>query len=208
MLKCARVVVAAVISGLLAASTVDRFSGARAASACISEPNAQIAPRVHWYYRVDPVTHRKCWYVDRPQINPQAEQPTAAAPVEQPAAQSPFSSFISQLSKLASPSTQQPSEPQVGNSTIPQTNPVAAPPDDFLSRQRAGRSDVPKSAAVRRPERTAAVTPPASSRPATTLTVEERDALFQRYLRWQDDREKHDALFQRYLQWNEQGPRD
>ena len=30
---------------------------------CISEPNHAAAPGGHWYYRVDRVNQRKCWYV-------------------------------------------------------------------------------------------------------------------------------------------------
>lgn len=201
MLKRARVVAIAA-AGFLAASTVDRSSVALAASTCINTPNAQAARGAHWYYHVDPVNHRRCWYVDKPQISLPPEQPAATqsgpAPTEQPAAQSPFSSFISQLSKLASPSVQQ-SEPS-GNSATAQPNPVATPTaDDILPKHRVGRPDASKAAVVRKPDRAVAVTPPAPPRSASPITQEERDALFAQYLRWQDDREKRDELFQELL---------
>ena len=34
-----------------------------AAEDCITEPNHAAAPGGHWYYRVDRVNQRKCWYV-------------------------------------------------------------------------------------------------------------------------------------------------
>jgi hypothetical protein len=208
MLKRVRVVAVAVIAGLLAASALDRPSGALAASSCISEPNAQTAPGAHWYYHVDPASHRKCWYVDKPQINPQPEQPTGtpsgAPPIEQPAPQSPFSSFLSGLSKLASPGVPQP-EPS-SNPAIPQPNPITTPTaNDALPKHRVGRPDPSKNEASRRPDRTAAVTSLASSRSNSPMTQEERDALFRHYLQWQDDQEKRDTLFQRFQQWNEPG---
>jgi hypothetical protein len=29
---------------------------------CSSKPNLQSPQREHWYYYIDQVTHRKCWY--------------------------------------------------------------------------------------------------------------------------------------------------
>ena len=198
MLKCVRVFAVAAVAGLLAVSIVNRSSRALAASACLKAPNAQAAQGAHWYYHVDRVNHRKCWYVDRSQINPQPEQPAATepgtAPIEQSKPQSPFSSLMSQLSKLASPGAPQPES--AGNSSMPQTNPTAvSATDDIIPKQRVGRPDPAKNAASRRTDRTAAVTPP-PPRSASPITQEERDALFAQYLRWEDDREKRDALFQ------------
>jgi hypothetical protein len=45
-----------------------------AANKCITEPKLQSAQGTHWYYHVDPVSHRKCWYVGRQKV-PQAAPP-------------------------------------------------------------------------------------------------------------------------------------
>jgi hypothetical protein len=36
---------------------------ARAADDCLSEPKRETSAGGHWYYRSDPQTHRKCWYL-------------------------------------------------------------------------------------------------------------------------------------------------
>jgi hypothetical protein len=73
---------------------------ARAATDCLAAPNAQSPQGSHWYYRVDRVNKRRCWYLG-PQggkVRPDASQvaspdlrrtappqskPTATTPVEQ-----------------------------------------------------------------------------------------------------------------------------
>ncbi len=40
---------------------------------CFTEPNLQLPQGGHWYYRTDPESHRKCWYVGRSGVKvPQA----------------------------------------------------------------------------------------------------------------------------------------
>src|SRR3981189_2697091 len=72
-------------------------SAARAATDCLAAPNAQPPSGSHWYYRVDRVKKRKCWYMgpqgakvrsDASQVaSPEllrAAPPTAPTSVKQP----------------------------------------------------------------------------------------------------------------------------
>jgi hypothetical protein len=52
-----------------------------AAPNCLAQPNLKAADGRHWYYRTDPATHRKCWY-----IRPKGESVDQAGAREQPAA--------------------------------------------------------------------------------------------------------------------------
>jgi len=58
------VVVSAVFASFLAGVALTTVSGSavRATDDCIAEPKDQPPRGSHWYYHVDPVTHRKCWH--------------------------------------------------------------------------------------------------------------------------------------------------
>ena len=58
------IAVAAVFASFLAclALTAVASSAAYAGDDCITEPKDQPPQGSHWYYHVDPVTHRKCWH--------------------------------------------------------------------------------------------------------------------------------------------------
>jgi len=49
-----------------------------AANECVTEPNFQSTQNSHWYYRTDPVRHRKCWYVGGPGL--QTTPPSRTSP--------------------------------------------------------------------------------------------------------------------------------
>jgi hypothetical protein len=59
-----RRVVSAIFAWSLAGIALTTVSGsaARAAGDCIAEPKESTHQGSHWYYHVDPVTHRKCWH--------------------------------------------------------------------------------------------------------------------------------------------------
>jgi hypothetical protein len=89
--------VAAVAAGLC---TVIAFSTnwALASGGCVMQPNRQLAQGGHWYYRVDRVNYRKCWYLVEPGTRIlQAEAPEARSSPDA-ATFSSFSSFFSLLS--------------------------------------------------------------------------------------------------------------
>jgi hypothetical protein len=39
------------------------LAGSAAAADCLSEPNSAAPANSHWYYRIDRMTQRKCWYL-------------------------------------------------------------------------------------------------------------------------------------------------
>src|SRR5262249_48159824 len=41
-----------------------------AAKECIEAPNLRSSQRNHWYYHTDPASHRKCWYLGPPGVEP------------------------------------------------------------------------------------------------------------------------------------------
>ena len=45
-----------------------------AAGACIEGPNLNAGQGGHWYYRVDRINHRKCWYVMELKTRPPCQQ--------------------------------------------------------------------------------------------------------------------------------------
>ncbi len=102
MRKQVVLVVMAVLANGLSAGPLGILPGgvARAATDCLAAPNAQSPPGSHWYYRVDRVNNRRCWYLaplggkvrpdasqvaspDLRRTAPPQSQPTATTPVEQ-----------------------------------------------------------------------------------------------------------------------------
>ena len=57
------------------------------ANQCITEPKPS-GPGEHWYYHVDPVSHRKCWFAEQSsvQVPPAAPQSQAASKPKRDAA--------------------------------------------------------------------------------------------------------------------------
>jgi hypothetical protein len=45
------------------ALTTPMGEAARAADACLTQPNLESPPGSHWYYRVDRSSNRRCWYL-------------------------------------------------------------------------------------------------------------------------------------------------
>jgi hypothetical protein len=62
------------------AVTILQSGSARAADNCIARPNSQPPQGSHWYYRIDRVKQRKCWY-----FRPQDQKVRNAEPQVQPA---------------------------------------------------------------------------------------------------------------------------
>ena len=55
-----RVALASLLGTLMAFGLNDAVL---AAGTCIEGPNLNAGQGGHWYYRVDRINHRKCWYV-------------------------------------------------------------------------------------------------------------------------------------------------
>src|SRR3954468_197273 len=138
--------VSAIFASILASSTLTAAPNdeEKAADRCLLGPSASTAPGGHWYYRVDRVNKRNCWYVaqgkGRAARKPADESPArteqAAAPAPQmPATQRSISDARAEL-------TPQPPLEQdakfVATQRIPAA-PAEAPRAD--NNQRAGTSD-------------------------------------------------------------------
>ena len=74
----------AVFAGSLVVAAVLSQSGAAlAAGQCIEKPNRQIDQAGHWYYHVDRVHHRKCWYLEASEamVRPASSPDPTPAPI-------------------------------------------------------------------------------------------------------------------------------
>jgi hypothetical protein len=201
--------VAAGLFTLIAFSTNSTLAGD-----CLVQPNHQLTPSGHWYYRVDRVNYRKCWYLVEPTTRmPQAEA-TEAQPAPDATLRPTLSSFFSSLSAGftgAKPAGTQ----QDGASSDPR--PIHTRPDDTkngdvsrLKRAHIARHPDPNTAPTSNQNRQSP-TPPhvEQTNQPTPLDRASRDALFPEFLRWKPNEQpgpllnqaERDALFQEFLLW-------
>jgi hypothetical protein len=166
---------------------------ALAADDCLAGPNRPPAQGGHWYYRIDHVSNRKCWYL----VEPGVQTPTAEAPDPQPASESrPQPTFGSFFSSLTGGFTSAGAQPDTANNDA-RTLPTARPGDPRNDEVAPGR----QPRVTRHPDAQAALIPkqhraaqarppaePADERSAPQLNQAARDALFQEFLRWKDRR--------------------
>jgi hypothetical protein len=160
---------------------------ALASDGCVPQPSHQLAPSGHWYYRVDHVNYRKCWYL--------AEPTTRMAQVEAPEAQPPpdatlgstLSSFFASLS--AGSMGAKPAGTQQ-DATKGDARPIQTRPDDLKNGSRSKLARI-----ARHPDSNTAPTfklnrqSPTGPHVAQTnqplpLDQAGRDALFEEFLRW------------------------
>jgi hypothetical protein len=167
---------------LAAAIMLGPGHAALAADDCLAGPSRPPAQGGHWYYRLDRVNNRKCWYL----VEPDARAPTAEAPQSPPppeaAPQPSWSSFFSSLSAGFAGTTQP--DAAGGDSRSLQT----ARPDDRrgeeASRQQPRLVRHTDQEAAAKPHRPARAPPERADEGALNQT--ERDALFQEFLRWRE----------------------
>jgi hypothetical protein len=171
--------------------TVIAFStnGALAAGDCVVHPNRQPAQDGHWYYRVDRVSYRKCWYLVEPRTSiPQAE-PTAARPSPDSALQQTFSSFISLVSADFTGAKPAGALQDGTNSDV---HALQTRPDELRN---GDATWVKRARIARHPDSNTGVTPKLNRQSPTgphvgrmdqppTLDEVERNALFQEFLQW------------------------
>jgi hypothetical protein len=187
-----------VFAGLLATAIMPGTNDpARAAAACLPGPDRAPAPGGHWYYHLDHVSNRKCWYLLEPASQTPGQTQMPEAPESQPAAaaapQSPFGAFFSSLSTGLTGPTAATQPEGTGQARIP-----SVPADDLKNDQGApGRqprmvhSPDAEAAVTANPHRSAHARPHpehAEDQAAQPLDQAERDALFQEFLRWRDRR--------------------
>jgi hypothetical protein len=173
---------------------------AHAAADCLPGPDRSPPPGGHWYYHLDRVNDRKCWYLLGPASQAPGQPPMPDAPEPQPsaaAATAPqttlgtfFSSWSSGFTGLTAAIPPDPG----GDARVSPTAAAGDPNGD-------GTAAIRQPRIVRHPDADAALTPKshrpahvqprteqAQERPAPALDQDERDALFQEFLRWRDRR--------------------
>jgi hypothetical protein len=175
--------VAAGLFTLIAFSTNSTLAGD-----CLVQPNRHLAPSGHWYYRVDRVNDRKCWYLGEPTTRmPQAQAPEAQ-PAPDATLRPTLSSFFSSLSAgftAAKPAGAQ----QDGANSDPRR--IHTRPDDLKN---GDVSQVKGARIARHPDPTAPTSKLNRQSPTgpyveqtnqpTQLDQANRDALFQEFLQW------------------------
>jgi hypothetical protein len=155
------------------------------ADKCLLGPSASTSGGGHWYYRIDRVNKRNCWYLGE-EKEKAARKPVAeedAAPAEKSVAPPPKKPATVQRSITdAHAELPQPGLEQDARPTATQRNP-AAPPVDVPradSAQRPAVNDAGKAATTRWPEPSVASpavsTPPATGSAQVTRTAEAQPA--------------------------------
>src|SRR6266516_8194169 len=79
--------VSAIVASLLAGTplTTVSHSAVPAANDCLSKPKGQAPEGSHWYYRVDRVSKRHCWYLGDQRERLSRAKPQNTAPIADPA---------------------------------------------------------------------------------------------------------------------------
>jgi hypothetical protein len=175
----------AVAAGLC---TVIAFSTncALAAGDCVVQPNRQLAQDGHWYYHVDRVHYRKCWYLVEPRTRIRLADVPAERPPPDAALQQTFSSFFSLLSADFPGAMPGATQRDATNSDARalQTRPHDLRNGD-VKRVRVARHPDLNTAGTARLNRQSS-TGPHGGRTDQPLPFDqaERDGLFQEFLQW------------------------
>jgi len=152
------------VQSALAAVIVLGATRAAGAAECVEQANSQAAPDARWSYRVDPVSHRKCWYLQ--QQPPSTGSATRGSRTAADAATS-LPSFVASLFS---------SRPGAA-SNVPQQDAATSPP--------GAEAGAAKKSSPKRPGRPAQADQIKLKRGEPQyLDPARRDALFQEFLRW------------------------
>ena len=189
-----------------------------AADGCVTEPNVRAAQGGHWYYHVDRVKNRKCWFLWKQDV----ERSSAVSPQAQSSPTMPQSTSPSWIPSLALAF-----EPASGPG--PQRLPaqsemrtIQPSPTDALRRDAVLPKEQPQ---IVRHSDSDGKPPPKMRQRSNSQSSEKRldqrssasdrmnsDALFQEFLLWQKreitlgttlDETDRDALFREFLLWQE-----
>lgn len=181
--------VEATIAMLVMSMTAFGGNQAFAATDCLSEPGHQAPSGGHWYYRLDRVSHRKCWYLAQPvtATPPTLSQPATPQPDYPPATSQPaFSSFFNSLmSNLPGTPRSEPQFPQADERTIPDDR---DPGMAGMVKRESHRQTTPAEPAPKPRQMPAARSQPATGdkQPVRPLSEKEREALFEEFLQWRE----------------------
>src|SRR5262249_51824241 len=170
------------LSILIAATALTPFQAVAGfgADECILKPNATTPPGGHWYYHVDPVKNRKCWFVRQenavasPAPSPQVQSRTETA--AQPSSPSLLSSLVSAFAPAPQIQEGTVSDSLSLRDTLPNQAPQTALNNLHRKRpKKAVRQSIAKSSETKVQDQSNIVLDRAS-----------RDALFREFLLWQE----------------------
>jgi hypothetical protein len=170
-----------VFSVLVATIAVHFCSPVRADSACLEQPSQPAAEGTRWSAHYDRAKGRKCWIL----VDASTNGHDAAAPQAQPSAASTLSeqiaSLLGNLTGASANVARQPTAPQVGPATAPRK-----PPGNTANASKADNGVHADQRSIGEGHAVKRVSP--------VLTQPEREALFEEFLRWQQDQQSPSTL--------------
>jgi len=181
-----------VFSVLVATIAVHFYSPVRADSTCIEQPSQPAAEGTRWSIHYDRAKGRKCWFLVDASTNghdaaaPQAQPSAAPTPAPVPSLSSQIASLLGNLTGASANVTPQATAPQV---TAPQISPASAPRKPQGNAANASKTD----SSVRADQRSIGEGH-AVKRVSPVLTQPEREALFEEFLRWHENKESVSTL--------------
>jgi len=160
---------------------------------CVGQPNLQTAQEGHWYYRLDPLNHRKCWYLMRQRPSSESSAGESTSTVATAGTSTPlFSSLSAIWQGVTSARLQQDVAANVAAPTALRADPIApkkstSQPNDarvfdaeraarFIQLSTASRSTASRSVHADQQHQ---------------LDPSQREALFEKFLYWAAQQE-HD----------------
>lgn len=203
MSRRANSLVSAVFAKSLAVAVVIATCwAASAAGACVEKPGLENNQSGHWYYYVDHVHHRRCWFFEpsRAAANPPSYSVPAANVDPQSSWFSRFAAGVTQTFIPEAPQniSQQNSTPDNSSTATTTTAPRHSRSAKIARREPAQIAPPPATNGIASADRRDVSAPQAvvQSQPAVgkddehspQLTAADRDALFQDFLKWYIDR--------------------
>jgi hypothetical protein len=193
MLHRANPLAPAVFAGSLAAAVLLGPNwAASAVDGCIEKPDLEVKQAGHWYYHVDRVHHRRCWYFETSEatVSPPSSTDRVVAP-NADSEQSWFSRFAEGLAQTFSSEPQQNSI-RDNSSTVTKTTPPQHPRTKKIAR-REGSQIVPPTtngvaSAERRDQSLLQPTAEKDEKHTPQLTATDHETLFEDFLKWRADR--------------------
>jgi hypothetical protein len=198
--------VSAVLTGSLAAAMfLSPNWAAWAAGECIAKPDLEVNQAGHWYYYVDRVHHRRCWFFEpsKATVSPPSSADRVPAP-NTDSQQSWFSRFATDVGKTFSAQPQQnsisaPSPEMTQNNTLDNsstatklTSPKHSRTSKMASRERSQTEPPPTTSGVASTERQDPLPQQGNTekneKRSPQLTDADRQALFDDFLKWYRDR--------------------
>jgi hypothetical protein len=173
-----------VFSVLVATIAIQSYTPARADSTCIEQqPKQPAAEGMRWSARYDRAKGRKCWFlVDAPANGHEAAAPQAQeSAASTPSLSSQITSWLGSLTG-ATANVTPPASPA-------QTNPANGP-----RKPQANATNASKTDNTARADQKGIGEGHAAKRVSSGMTQPEREALFEKFLRWHESHENQESI--------------